>query len=118
MKGNIQCPDCGLDKLDPTIKEQLGFIEKALGKELFITSGCRCPVHNKEVGGVVDSPHLVKDDGWSKAVDIACESDADRYILITLLLAAGFTRLGIAKTFIHADKDLTKNAKRIWVYPI
>ena len=77
MKGNIQCPDCGLDKLDPTIKEQLGFIEKALGKELFITSGCRCPVHNKEVGGVVDSPHLVKDNG-SQARPYARQKRSDR----------------------------------------
>lgn len=50
------------------------------------------------------------------AVDIRCNSDANRYKIIEALLLAGFTRIGIGKTFIHADDDITKTQNVIWHY--
>ncbi len=118
MKGKIKCScgKCDGGQVDPELLNAISLIEKELGKELYITSGNRCIEHNKAVGGVADSPHLTKEDGFSKALDIAETSDAERYILITLLLANGIDRIGIAMGFLHVDIDKTKNAKRIWVY--
>ena len=112
MKGNLSCP-CGKCSgvLDTNLLSLLSFIEKAMEKELYITSGYRCQEHNLSVGGVPNSAHTKGLD-----VDISMSSDKDRYTLITLLLSGGMNRIGIAKTFIHADKDPTLNAKRIWVY--
>lgn len=76
-----------------------------------INSGFRTPKHNSKVGGVADSSHLK---GY--AVDIACGNSADRFIIVKALLAAGFTRIGIANTFIHADNDPNKTQNRIWTY--
>jgi uncharacterized protein YcbK (DUF882 family) len=112
MRGNLSCP-CGKCSgvLDSNLLSLLSFIEKAMEKELYITSGYRCPEHNKSVGGTPNSSHLK-----GLACDISMSSDKDRYILITLLLSGGMNRIGISKTFIHADKDPALNAKRIWVY--
>jgi hypothetical protein len=38
-----------------------------------------------------------------------------RSILLPALIHAGFTRIGIAKTFIHADVD-DKKPNAIWLY--
>lgn len=50
------------------------------------------------------------------AADIACTDSITRYIIIDALLKAGFTRIGIAKTFIHVDNDLDKAQNCIWTY--
>lgn len=50
------------------------------------------------------------------AADIACTDSITRYIIIDALLKAGFTRIGIAKTFIHVDSDIDKAQNCIWIY--
>lgn len=76
-----------------------------------INSGYRTPEHNRKVGGVPDSSHVK---GY--AVDISARTSLDRYIIVDSLLKAGFTRIGIAKTFIHADNDPSKPQGLIWTY--
>ena len=76
-----------------------------------ITSGVRTEAHNRKVGGVSNSSHLL---GY--AADIACTDSVKRHKIITSLLKAGFTRIGIAKTFIHVDNDPNKPANVTWVY--
>lgn len=50
------------------------------------------------------------------AADIACTDSVTRFKIIDALLKAGFTRIGIAKTFIHVDSDSEKPANVIWSY--
>ena len=76
-----------------------------------VNSGFRCQKHNKAIGGRADSAHTKR-----VAVDIRCEEDKLRYIIVSALLVAGFTRIGIASTYIHVDDDETKNPERMWVY--
>ena len=75
-----------------------------------ITSGYRTTEHNAKVGGRVGSSHLK-----GCAVDIAVNNSAQRSAIIQGLVKAGFTRIGIAKTFIHADTDENKPSA-IWLY--
>lgn len=49
------------------------------------------------------------------AVDIACSNSIDRINIVKALVKAGFSRIGIAKTFIHVDSDITKN-NALWIY--
>jgi hypothetical protein len=37
-------------------------------------------------------------------------------LVLRSLLAAGFERIGIAKTFIHADRDLDLPGDVVWLY--
>ena len=74
-------------------------------------SGFRCAAHNKKVGGSKTSSHII-----GEAVDIAAKTSRDKFNIAQALLLAGFTRLGIGKTFIHADTDKNKAQGVIWVY--
>ena len=50
------------------------------------------------------------------AADIACTNPADRFNIIDALLSVGFSRIGIADTFIHVDDDPDKHPFAIWTY--
>ena len=63
-----------------------------------LVSAFRCPHQNELVGGRPLSFHLT-----GLAVDIHCDTDRDRFDLVTSLLKHGFRRLGIKDTYIHAD---------------
>lgn len=78
-----------------------------------INSGFRTKKHNKDVGGERNSAHL---DGF--AVDIRAMIDGKdrRKELAKLLVGAGFTGIGIGKTFIHADNHPRRRRKTWWTY--
>lgn len=76
-----------------------------------ITSACRNPEQNKKAGGKDTSSHL---NGW--AVDILADNSVKRFKIIMGLVKAGFTRIGIGKDFIHADKDPNKSPGVTWLY--
>ncbi len=86
-------------------------VRAELGKPIDINSGYRTPAHNEKVGGVETSSHLK-----GLAVDIACNKSQDRFDLINCLLDVGFSRIGVAKTFIHADIDPDKSIGVMWTY--
>ena len=75
-----------------------------------ITSGYRSKETNKRVGGVSTSSHLK-----GLAADISCKDSTTRQKIVSALIQAGFTRIGIADTFIHCDTDKDKQ-DAIWLY--
>ena len=75
-----------------------------------ITSGYRSKETNKRVGGVSTSSHLK-----GCAADIYCKDSGTRQKIVNGLIMAGFTRIGIADTFIHCDTDKDKT-DAIWLY--
>lgn len=102
-------PNSGVN-MDNAFLQMLDDARGIAGIPFKITSGYRSITHNKEVGGVANSSHLV-----GKAADIKVGSGNERYIIINALIKAGFRRLGVAKTFIHCDNDETK-PNSIWTY--
>ena len=50
---------CGFDLISHELVETLQELRDAIKKPIIIVSGCRCPDHNAEVGGVSNSAHLV-----------------------------------------------------------
>ena len=80
------------------------------GTPFRITSGYRTESHNKKVGGVKGSSHTK-----GCAVDIAVNSGLQRSAIVCALAKVGFTRIGIAKTFVHVDLDKEKQ-NSIWLY--
>ena len=67
--------------------------------------------HNLSVGGVLNSSHMK-----GMAADIKCNDSAKRSVIVKSLLEVGFTRIGIANSFIHVDNDKEKSQDVIWVY--
>tara|TARA_R110000787_G_scaffold16595_7_gene50062 strand:- start:819 stop:1172 length:354 start_codon:yes stop_codon:yes gene_type:complete len=76
-----------------------------------INSSWRCKEKNTEEGGKTNSAHL-----RGTAFDISCVHSSQRFTILHALLDAGFTRIGIAKTFIHADDDSELPNEVMWLY--
>jgi hypothetical protein len=98
------------EKMDCDFLEMIDRAREIAGVPFKINSGYRTVKHNATVGGSVTSSHL---NGF--AADISCRSNKTREAILTSLILAGFHRIGIAKTFIHVDNDLSK-PNVIWLY--
>ena len=64
---------------------------------------------NKPVN--IDSSHLK-----GLAVDIKATDSRTRFLVLQALISVGFSRIGIADTFIHVDLDGGKSQNVIWTY--
>jgi hypothetical protein len=73
-----------------------------------VTSGHRCPKHNKAVGSETEN-HVL-----GKAMDIKANYGPARGKILKGLYQAGFKRVGVAKDFIHADT--MDEVESCWLY--
>ena len=105
------CPCCHSGGLVPDFRDKLNKAREIAGIPFVLNSAFRCAAHNAEVGGTETSSHLA-----GVAVDIRCNDSRSRWIIIDALKQAGFNRIGIGKSFIHVDDDLTKEPDLIWLY--
>lgn len=103
---------CSIADIDPDALACLDYARKIAGIPFVITSAYRSKEHELSKGRTGNSAHT-----RGRAFDIACTSDRDRALIVSAALKAGFTRIGIAKTFIHMDKDYdVLPSPRIWLY--
>ncbi len=102
---------CGGSNISAKLIERLDMARGVAGVPFVITSGYRCPKHNKAVGGKPTSSHLK-----GLAVDIATPDSPTRFAVVRGLLKAGFTRLGVGEGFVHADIDTSKPSRVMWMY--
>jgi len=100
-----------LDKMDKTFLLRLDEARERAGIPFVINSAYRTPEHNAKIGGKPNSSHLK-----GLAVDISVTNSRQRFIVLNALLEVGFTRIGIADTFIHIDLDNEKSKEVIWTY--
>jgi len=107
----MSCPCCGKIAIDPKFLEKLELARELAGISFPINSGFRCPAHNKAVGS--SSGNHVS----GRAVDIKCTMGHERRLILNGLVGAEFNRIGIGKTYIHADTmDELGSPKSYWVY--
>ena len=97
--------------MDKDFLNMLDTARDVAGIPFKINSGYRTILHNAEIGGVENSSHLI-----GKAADISCTESRQRFVILAALIAAGFTRIGIGKTFIHCDNDESKDQRVQWLY--
>ena len=97
-------------KMSSYVLERLDYARGVSGIPYKINSAYRTELHNTLIKGSPTSSHL---GGW--AVDIHCTDSRSRERIVHGLVQAGFQRIGIANTFIHADIDPHKNPA-IWLY--
>lgn len=79
-----------------------------------INSGYRTSAYNSTLKNAAkDSEHIN-----GSAVDIRCNSNIERGLILLGLAKAGFTRFGLGKGFIHVDrtKSTRKSKISIWFY--
>jgi len=91
--------------------DKLNMARQRAGIPFKLNSGKRTKAQNKKAGGVKDSAHLK-----GLAVDIRARTSKARFKIVKALLEVGFKRIGIGKTFVHADLDKKKAQVVIWLY--
>ena len=94
-------------------KEFLFVLDEAreiAGIPFIINSAYRSPKHPLSIKNP-SSSHIK-----GLAVDIKATDSKTRFKIVKALIQVGFTRIGIADTFIHVDLDLDKTKNVIWTY--
>tara|TARA_R100000908_G_scaffold64695_1_gene49569 strand:- start:133 stop:507 length:375 start_codon:yes stop_codon:yes gene_type:complete len=81
-----------------------------------ITSGYRTKAYNEDLIRRKYKASLTSSHLKGLAADISVKDSKSRFIVFNSLLLAGFTRIGIADTFIHVDLDTDKQQNVIWTY--
>ena len=115
-----KCGRCkGAAKISPDLMVRLQAVRDEVGP-IRITSGVRCRKH-AESRTRPTSSHVPNDLGdiegkVGHAVDIAAVGSGRRFRLLAAAIAAGFTRIGIGKSFLHLDNDYKKSQGVIWDY--
>ena len=99
------------EKMNKCFLEMLDNARDIAGIPFSINSGYRTLEQNSKVGGVNSSSHTK-----GLAVDIACKDSRGRFLIVSALKEAGFTRIGISDSFIHVDSDSDKAQDVIWTY--
>lgn len=110
-RDELACKHTGRCEMHPAFLDRLQRLRDAYGKPMRITSGYRDPSHPVERNKTTTGAHSL-----GRAVDVAVSGE-DRYHLVRLAMAEGFTGIGVASTFIHLD-DVTVELPRprIWSY--
>lgn len=94
---------CSVTRIDSTLARKLQMLRRLAGRAITITSGNRCPSHNRDVGGASSSFHL---NAKGKAADIVVAGMPPAQ-LAKLAQETGFSGIGrydgTAGRFVHVD---------------
>lgn len=103
-------PACSIEDMDESFMNRIETARIIAGIPFILNSAYRTREYEISRGRTGGSSHCK-----GCAVDISCISTRNRQIMVSALIKAGFTRIGIAKTFIHVDYD-TDKTDAIWLY--
>lgn len=99
IEDEFACPCCGTVLVQPDLVEKLEGLRRLAGGPVAVTSGYRCPAHNKTVGGVENSYHT---QGMAADVFVCAISSPQ---LAEMAEQAGFDGIGVYQEqgFVHVD---------------
>ena len=97
--------------MDADFLEMLDEARHIAGVPFSINSGWRTESRNRAVNGSPASSLL-----RGFAADIRATSSNRRYTIIAALIQVGFTRIGVADSFVHVDNDPDKAQNVMWLY--
>lgn len=104
-------PACSINDMDKHFLEVLDNVRELAGIPLVLNCAYRSKVYDLSKGRTGNSAHT-----RGLAVDIRCNTSANRYKIVSSALTAGITRIGIGKTFVHLDIDTTLPKNVIFDY--
>lgn len=104
-------PRCSLQDMKQGTMDRLDAARELAGIPFVLTSAFRTSKYDKEKGRTGNGAHTK---GY--AVDIRCNTSENRMRIVRALLDAGFTRIGLGETYIHADDDPTLTQNVMWHY--
>ena len=104
-------PSCTIKDMDAAFLALLDEVRETAGIPLVLNCAYRSKAWELKQGRSGNSAHT-----RGKAVDIRCNTSANRYKIIRAALLLGVPRIGVGKTFVHMDNDKTLPQGVIWDY--
>lgn len=104
-------PSCSLQDMKQSTMNRFDTARELAGIPFVINSAYRSPEWDKSKGRSGTGSHTL-----GQAIDIRCHSDSNRFKIVSALIRAGFSRIGISKTFIHADDSASHKQEIVWTY--
>lgn len=104
-------PPCDISQMDAGFLATLDKIREAAGIPLVINCAYRSRQHDLAKGRSGNSAHTK-----GLAVDIRCNTSANRQKIVRAAIACGINRIGIGKTFVHIDADKSLPQNVMWDY--
>ncbi|MFR9495591.1 MAG: D-Ala-D-Ala carboxypeptidase family metallohydrolase [Rikenellaceae bacterium] len=108
---NRLTPSCSLQDMEQSTMDMLDKAREIAGIPFVLNCAKRTREWDLAKGRSGNSAHTE-----GKAVDIACRNSSTRHVIVDALLKAGFNRIGIAKTFVHADNSTKLPQRVIFLY--
>jgi hypothetical protein len=108
----LACSCCGVIKLDAHFAASLAYLRSQWNGPLKSNSVCRCPAHNKRVGGHPNSLHLTENEKWKTTGTMAADIDwrgwlkSEKIRFARLAHSIGL-RVGLHDGFCHVDLGRT-----------
>lgn len=112
-KEEFNCSHTGKNEMQPRFMEKLQQFRTRWNKPMMVTSGYRDKTHPIEAKKASPGEH-----SKGLCADIAV-GPSDRHAFVKLAFELGFTRIGVANTFIHlgvATEADGHPSPRIWTY--
>ena len=88
---------CGYDTVDADLIRIVQAIRDRFGRRVYVNSGCRCPTHNRSVGGSQKSQHL-----YGRAADIVVDGVSPEEVA-DYADTMDVPGIGRYETFTHVD---------------
>lgn len=104
-------PSCSIEQMEAGFLSLLDKVREKAGIPLVLTCAYRSREWDLSKGRTGNSAHT-----RGKAVDIRCNSNANRLKIVRAALECGITRIGIGKSFVHLDNDASLTQGVIWHY--
>ena len=103
-------PVSAQENIEALVEKVLDPLREAYGKPIGVNSGYRCAQHNREVGGVPASQHML-----GEAADISAGSMQANERLVRIIKEQGaFDQMIVYGTFVHVSyKRIGRNRKQI-----
>ena len=104
-------PSCSMQSMQQHTINKLDAARELAGIPFVLNSAYRSPAWDRARGRSGRGAHTT-----GCAVDIRCNTSANRMKIVRACLAAGFTRIGIGKTYVHVDDDPAQAQNVMWHY--
>ncbi len=108
---NACTPSCSLQDMKQSTMNRLDTLRDLAGIPLVINSAFRSPEHDRSKGRSGTGAHTL-----GQAVDIRCSTSENRFKIVQAAIKAGFTRIGIDKSFVHVDDSTRHPQSVVWLY--
>lgn len=104
-------PACSLQDMRQETMDRLDMARDIAGVPFLLNSAYRSGEWDRAKGRSGTGAHTL-----GCAVDIRCGGEVARWKIVNALIAAGFRRIGIARSFVHADDSEGHTQDVVWLY--